>query len=251
MVFLRDIIPYLDRLLHIHESGDAPGAHNGLQLENSGKIGRIAAAVDACEAVIERAIRVECTLLLVHHGLFWGENKRWVGVPYRRLRSAISGDLAIYSAHLPLDIHPRHGNNVLLAQTCGFTHYQPFLQVLGTYVGLRVEVRLSRAEVLNRVAGAVCGDVHLAPGGPETCCHIGIISGSAGSMITQAAADGIDTLITGEGAHWTYIAAEESRVNLIYAGHYATETFGIRSVAEHLSEYLSLPWEFIDHPTGR
>jgi dinuclear metal center YbgI/SA1388 family protein len=251
MAFLRDIIPYLDHLLCIHKFGDAPGAHNGLQLENSGKIEKIAAAVDACEAVIDRAAQVGHTLLLVHHGLFWGDSRHWIEATYRRFRSAISGDLAIYSAHLPLDVHPRHGNNVLLAQACGFTHCQPFLEVFGTYVGIRVKVRLSRVDVLDRVAEAVCGGVHLAPGGPEVCRHVGIVSGSAGSKIAQAAADGIDTLITGEGAHWTYIAAEESRANLIYAGHYATETFGIRSVAKHLSEYINLPWEFIDHPTGR
>jgi|SRR6185437_743356 len=251
MAFLRDIVPYLDHLLNIHKFRDAPDAYNGLQLENSGKIEKIAAAVDACEAVIDHAVQVEHTLLLVHHGLFWGGNKRWIGATYRRLHSSISGDLAIYSAHLPLDIHPIYGNNVLLAQTCGFTRFQPFLEILGTHVGIRVRVRLSRADVLSRVAEAVCGGVHLAPGGPETCRHIGIVSGSAGSRIAQAAADGVDTLITGEGAHWTYVAAEECRVNLIYAGHYATETFGIQSVAKHLSEHLRLPWEFIDHPTGR
>ena len=251
MTILKDIVSYTDSLLCIHKFQDTPGACNGLQLENAGKIKNIAAAVDACEAVIDHAAQVAHTLLLVHHGLFWRAEQRWIGVTYRKFRTAISGDLAIYSSHLPLDAHPEHGNNVLLAQACGFSNYRPFLKISGFCIGVRVEVKLRREDLLSRIEKVVCGNVHLAAGGPEICRHIGIITGAAGSTVVQAAADGIDTLITGEGAHWTYVAAEEAKINLLYAGHYATETFGVQSVAKHLSGHFNIPWKFIDCPSGR
>lgn len=252
MAFLKDIAFHVDNLLRTHEFQDAASAHNGLQLENnSGEVMRIAAAVDACEAVIDHATQLEKTLLIVHHGLFWRKEQCLLGAVYRKFRTAIVGDLAIYSAHLPLDIHPEHGNNILLARACGFSNCHPFLEGVGCFVGVRAEVTLSRVDLLRRVEKAVGGSVHIASGGPAICRHIGIISGAAGSKIAQAAAEGVDTLITGEGSHWTYIAAEEARVNLIYAGHYATETLGVQSVAKHLSKCFSIPWQFIDHPSGR
>ncbi len=251
MTRLQEVTAYLDDLFFVETFKDYPGAHNGLQVENSGAVKKIAAAVDACEAVINQALQEEVSLLIVHHGLLWGGVSRYVNATYRKMRAVISGNLAIYSIHLPLDAHPEYGNNVLLARSCGFFEYEPFLETFGVPIGVRVKAKINRGELLRRVELAVGGPVQFSAGGPEICESIGIVTGGAGSQVAQVAAEGVDTLITGEGPHWTYTAAEEAHINLVYAGHYATETFGVKAIAQHISDRFEVPWLFIDHPTGR
>ena len=223
---LKDMVGHLNELLRIEETGDYANALNGLQVENSGGISRIGAAVDACETVIQDAAAAGVDLLLVHHGLFWGGLSPMTGAAYRKMRMLIEADMAVYSAHLPLDRHPEIGNNVLLAKALGLEGGVPFFE------------------------SAVSGTVHLAAGGPIVARKIGLVTGGAGGDIAKVAAVGIDTFITGEGPHWSYTAAEELEMNLFYAGHYATETFGVKALATKLSEKFALPWQFIDHPTG-
>ena len=158
--------------------------------------------------------------------------------------------MAIYSAHLPLDIHPEIGNNALLAAALGLENGVPFFPTAGQNVGLKFEAEVSREVLRDHLARAVGGAVHLAPGGPVLAKCIGVVTGGAGGDIAKAAEAGVDTFITGEGPHWSYTAAEELGVNLFYAGHYATETFGVKAAAELLAGKLALPWQFIDHPTG-
>lgn len=202
--------------------------------------------MDACEWVLRRAVETHSDLLIVHHGLFWNGAAPVTGVHFRKLKLALDNDLAVYSSHLPLDVHPRFGNNALLANSLEFSeNREPFLDV-----GCRVEAEIPRPELLSRLEKAVGGPVHLAAGGPEVCRKIGLVTGGAGGEILKAAAAGVDTFITGEGPHWSYTAAEELGVNLFYAGHYATETFGVKALGRHLEEKFGLPWEFIDHPTG-
>lgn len=250
MRYLQEVTAYLDELFSVKTFRDYPGAYNGLQVENSGSIKKIAAAVDACEAVIHQAIQQGASLLIVHHGLLW-ETTRWTKATYRKMRILISGDLAVYSIHLPLDAHPEYGNNVLLARSCGLTECEPFFEAFGTPIGVRAQVKVPREELLKRVEKAVGGPVQLAPGGPEVCRSIGVVTGGAGGQVTEAAEAGVDTLITGEGPHSSYAAAEEAGINLVYAGHYATETFGVKKITQHLSERFELPWLFVDHPSGR
>lgn len=247
---LDDAVSHLDQLLRIAETGDFPRARNGLQFANSGGISRIGAAVDATEQVIREAADAGIDLLLVHHGLFWTGLEPVTGANHRKVRTLIEADMAVYSAHLPLDIHPDLGNNALLAKALELADGEPFLESAGECVGLRFRAEINREVLRDRIARAVGGPVHLAPGGPVVARSIGIATGGAGSEIAKAAAEGIDTLVTGEGPHWSYTAAEELGVNLFYAGHYATETFGVRALAEHLSARFALPMEFIDHPTG-
>jgi putative NIF3 family GTP cyclohydrolase 1 type 2 len=161
-------------------------------------------------------------------------------------------DLAIYSAHLPLDMHPELGNNALLVAALGFAgEGRPFAPWKGRDLGLRVMCDLDRNELLARVAAAVGGMPKLAPGGPGRVRALGVITGGAGSQIYELAATGIDTFLTGEGPHWSYTAAEELGINLIYAGHYATETFGVKALAGRwAAEFPGLEVTFIDHPTG-
>jgi dinuclear metal center YbgI/SA1388 family protein len=248
---LQTLVSTLDTLLRSQEINDYPGAVNGLQLENSGTVVRILAAVDACESIILEASRVPGSLLIVHHGLFWNGVRPVTGSLYRKLKAALAGNLAIYSSHLPLDLHPEFGNNVLLARALGVNSLKPAFTMKGQSIGLIGKIRATtRESLLEKIRTAVGGRVHLAPGGPETIRTVLVVTGGAGSEVSQAATLGVDAFVTGEGPHWSYTAAEEEGVNLFYAGHYATETFGVKALAAHLSRKTGLPWNFLDHPTG-
>jgi dinuclear metal center YbgI/SA1388 family protein len=246
---LARIVSHLDEYLRIAAIEDYPQARNGLQLENSGTIRRIVAAVDACAPVIAKAAAQPGVLLLVHHGLFW-EDGFWIGARYRKMKTAIERDLAIYSAHLPLDIHPKVGNAACFVRALGFTKSTPFLRWKGQALGVRIAVRMTRAELVRRSEQVLGARPHLCAGGPARIRSVGIVTGGAGSEVAQAHAEGVDTFITGEGPHWSYTLAEELGVNILYGGHYATETFGVKALAAHLAKRFKLPWDFIDHPTG-
>ncbi len=247
-----DITRYLNSYLRLDEIGDYPGAFNGLQLENTREVTKIGAAVDASASTLEKAERLGINLLLVHHGLFWGRQQTMTGGQYRLWKRAFAADIAVYSAHLPLDAHEEVGNNVLLCRALGFGEGDPAFKTKNALVGRRVEAAspLERDAVIAALARAVDGPVRVCPGGPGQVKNIGIITGGAGAEARMVAAEGIDTFITGEGPHWTYALAEELGMNILYGGHYATETFGVKALAAHLSAKFDLPWEFIDHPSG-
>lgn len=249
---LAALTAYLDEYLRIKEVPDEPNAVNGLQVTNrSGEIDRIVAAVDATMETISGA-SAPLTLILVHHGLFWDGNLPVTGRRYRRLAALIQHDVALYSAHIPLDAHPEVGNNHVFARALGLAGLQPFDIYRGAPVGVQgiLDPALPRADLVERVVQQIGGAARLIAGGPELCRKVGIITGGAGSRIGNAAAAGLDTYITGEGAHHTYFDAMEFGVNTIYAGHYATETVGVKALAAHLSTKFGIPWEFHDHPTG-
>ncbi len=247
---LDTVVTHLDRHLKVDQTPDYPGALNGLQLRGEGPVRRVAAAVDAALPVVREAVASKADLLLVHHGMFWGGAQRVDGAQYEKLKLAMDAGMAIYSSHIPLDVHPRLGNNALLGKAAGLGNPEPFFEWKGILLGLRYAANLRRDTLLRRVEKAVGSPVHLAPGGPATVKKVGIVTGGAGSEVAAAAAEGVDTFITGEGPHHSYTLAEELGVNLIYAGHYATETFGVRALAEHLAKKFHLRHHFIDHPTG-
>lgn len=252
-VALPELVRYLDGFLRLGEITDYPNALNGLQVENAtGRVTRFGAAVDATLATVEMAAAHGVDGLLVHHGLFWGGNQPVVGYRHRLLRRALEANVAVYSAHLPLDYHPSVGNNAGLCAALGFERTTPFLPVKGGFpAGLRATVNLSRDEVIGRLETAVGGgSVRVCPGGPERVREVGVITGGAGGQLREAAAVGVDTFITGEATHPTFALAEELGVNVLLGGHYATETFGVRALAAHLSAWFGLPWEFLDRPTG-
>ena len=247
---LAPIVAHLDRYLRHAEVTDWSGAWNGLQVENSGAVKRVGAAVDACAWTIEQAVDKGISLLLVHHGLFWSGVQPLVGTTRRKMRAALDGDLAIYSSHLPLDLHPKLGNNALLSRALGFKQCTPFFFEKGRYIGLQTKAAVSREELARRLEKVLGKAPHLSPGGPAKCKRIGIVTGGAGAEVARAAAEGVDTFITGEGPNHSYTLAEELGVNLFYGGHYATETFGVKALAAHVGRRFGVPWEFIDHPTG-
>lgn len=258
---LSEVVSYLDEYLRISAIPDESNAVNGLQVENSGRINSIVAAVDASQATIDGVIATLETgsarpLILVHHGLFWDGNVPLTGRRYRRIAALLNHDIPLYSAHIPLDVHPEVGNNAVLAERLGITVEGWFGNYRGIAMGVwgHAPASLSRRESialeLDRVLHTLKGSAMLIPGGPEKPSRIGLITGGAGNMIYEARAAGLDTYITGEGPHHTYFDAMEGGLNVVFAGHYATETLGVQAIASHLGERFDLEWDFHDHPTG-
>src|SRR5215510_9051576 len=236
MTSLSAIVRYTDRFLRIREVGDWDNALNGLQIENSGRVTRVGAAVDVSTRVLTEAQKRGVDLLIVHHGLFWPGLQPIQGALRRQLRIAFENDIALYSAHLPLDIHPRVGNNAKLVAVLGLKSARPFLEEKGQPVGLRVRASIERGELVRKLEKALNGPVKFFGFGPKRTRAIGIVTGAAGSEIYRVAEEGIDTFITGEAPHWAAVAAEELGMNLLLGGHYATEVFGVKALAAHLSK---------------
>ena len=247
---LHAISEYCDRLLKVSEFTDWPGAVNGLQVENDGTVTKIAATVDATLATVKMAVAAGADLLLVHHGLFWSPTHPWTGRKYELLKTLLENNLAVYSSHLPLDAHPKFGNNALLGQALGLKNLTPFFEEKGQHIGIQSTSKVRRDELGERMAAALGAEPVMIPGGPEICNRIGIVTGGAGEELKKAASEGVDTFITGEGKHWTYALAEDLGINVFYGGHYATETFGVKALAQHLAAKFKVEWAFLDHPTG-
>ena len=256
MAALTDVVAHLDALLDTATTPDYGGALNGLQLANSGQVRGVAAAVDFSLAAIEGAIAAEADLLLVHHGMFWGGAQPIRGASYQRLSRLFSHDVAVYASHLPLDRHPELGNNVLLARELGLVPDGAFAQYKTIAVGVRGEADVATAELVARartLATAHGGDVVAPSHAAERITRRwGICTGAGASSDTlhEAQQLGLDTLIVGEGPHHTAVEARELGIVVVYAGHYATETLGVRALAAHVAAAFDVPWTFVDAPTG-
>lgn len=247
---LAELSAYLDEYLRIREVPDYPAALNGVQVEHRGEINQVAVAVDAARATIEAAIREGADLLLVHHGLFWDGNQPITGRRYERLRLLLSHNIAVYGAHLPLDVHPEVGNNAVLARSLGIEIEGSFGDYKGYPIGVWGTLETRREALCARLDELLGSRVRVIAGGPEQVRRVGVITGGAGDMVRAAQAAGLDAFITGEGAHHHFFDAEEGGINLYFGGHYATEVWGVRALAQHLEQRFGLPWSFIDHPTG-
>jgi dinuclear metal center YbgI/SA1388 family protein len=252
MVRLPDLVGYLDDYLAIRDIPDYPNAFNGLQVEGKEAIHRVMTAVDVSVASVEEAAAWGADLLVVHHGLFWGGLQPVVGRFRRRLQPLLCEGISLYSAHLPLDVHPEVGNNVQLARTLGLSPVERFGDYQGTPIGVLCETELPLQELVSRLEASLHTQVKALCFGSTVARRVGIMTGAAGQTrtLTEAHRLGFDTLITGEGAHHTYLDAEELGINLLYAGHYATETLGVHALGEHLQRMFGLEHCFFDHPTG-
>jgi dinuclear metal center YbgI/SA1388 family protein len=250
MPLVSKIARYIDEYLRIHEIDDWPNALNGLQIENSGRVTKIGAAVDVSTRALTQAAREQVNFLIVHHGLFWQGLQPVTGSLRRQLKLALENDIALYSVHLPLDVHPRVGNNAQLAKTLGLKSTKPFLEEKGRLIGLKARASLSQEELVRKLRKALDGPVNAFNFGPKRTNTIGIVTGGAGSEIYRVAQEKIDTFITGEAPHWAAVAAGELGMNLLLGGHYATEVFGVKALAAHLSKRFGISWTFIDCPTG-
>lgn len=228
-------------------------SQNGLQVDNDGSnISRIAYAVDACVATIERAAQAGAGMLFVHHGLFWRDPLRLVGSHYRRIKLLLDANIALYASHLPLDAHPEAGNNSGLASRIGLKNLQHFGEWNGCFIGYKGE--FPEAKSLDEILLALFPDgkkpLHVLPFGPKEIRTAGIISGGASDEVYQAIEQKLDIYITGEISHEIYHAAQENNIHVIAGGHYQTETVGIRLVSEQLSRETGMETVFIDVPTG-
>jgi dinuclear metal center YbgI/SA1388 family protein len=256
MPTLRVIADYLDELLRTREIPDYPPALNGVQLENRGEIVKVAAAVDFSRRVVEQTIKTGANLLLVHHGMFWGGLKPICGQLYDRIAPLIRHDVAVYASHLPLDAHPDLGNNVLLARELGLEPSAGFARYQTTEIGVQGAASVPTHLLFERaqaIAQRHKGDVIATPlSKSQLTKRWGICTGAGADAdtIREALDAGIDTLIVGEGPHYTAVEGADAGLTIIYVGHYATETFGVRALADHLEKRFELPWVFLEVPTG-
>jgi dinuclear metal center YbgI/SA1388 family protein len=250
MSTLSEIVEYTNDYLRVEEIEDWPNALNGLQIENSGKVTKIGAAVDVSTRVLTEAAKKNVDLLIVHHGLFWPGLQSVSGALRRQLKIAFENDIALYSAHLPLDLHSKVGNNAQRAAALGLKSTKRFLKEKGESIGVKAKVSVSRSALIRKLRTVLRGPVKTFNFGSSAPRRVGVVTGAAGSEIYRVAEAKVDTLITGEAPHWAAVAAEELGMNLILGGHYATETFGVKALATHLSERFKLPWEFLNFPTA-
>lgn len=253
---LADLAPYLDDLLAVGSTPDYPPALNGVQVGHRGPVRRVAAAVDASLRTIHLAAESGANLLLVHHGLFWNGLRPITGVHETRLRALFQHDLAVYSAHLPLDAHATFGNSALLAVELELRASGLFARHQTIHCGVRGESDLDTHELVARIAAWARPHGHhtvasAIPQGHRTR-RWAICSGAGAQVenLREAYTTGIDTLIVGEGPHWSAVEAQEYGVVIVYAGHYATETLGVRALAAHIEERFGIPWTFLHAPTG-
>jgi dinuclear metal center YbgI/SA1388 family protein len=251
-----ELASYADKFLDSASTPDYPNALNGLQLSSTTPVRAISAAVDFSTRTIESTIKNGANFLVVHHGMFWSGLERLVDVSYHRLRLLIEHDIAVYSSHLPLDRHASIGNNVLLARKLGLEptgsfarHENIFIGVSGS-ANVETHTLAQRAREFAKTCGGEIRTTTISPGRRTKRWAMCTGAGASAETLHEAVTNGFDTLIVGEGPHWTAVSAEEHDLCIIYAGHYATETLGVRALAQLLGEKFNLPWSFVDAPTG-
>ena len=243
---LQHAVRFCDDLTRQKDISDFKGAENGLQIENSGKITKIGASVDAGLEPFTRAIQAGVDFLIVHHGIFWMPQVPFTDSIYKKIKTAFDGDLAVYSCHLPLDAHPKIGNNALLAQKLGLEVKKTFLNFEGNDIGLICDFDTSRDDLSSRLTQLFPDTYNSLSFGSEKPKKIAILTGSGSSAIDHLSTEGVDTLITGELRQHNFNQAQELGLNIFPCGHYATEVFGVQALAERLAKQMSLDWEFID-----
>lgn len=253
---LAQVVAYLDNALDIAAVPDYPGAVNGLQFANSGKATHVAAAVDFSSRAVHAAAQAGADLLLVHHGMFWGGSQPVTGARYERVRELITADMAVYGAHLPLDVHAEYGNNALLAKRLGLDPAGGFGRFQNLAVGLQGHSNTPTARIADAARALATEHGGTAVVTPFAADRItkrwGICTGAGASSETlrEAIASGIDTMIVGEGPQHTAVEAMDLGIVIVYAGHYATETLGVRALAGALGRRFKLDVTFLDLPTG-
>lgn len=241
---------WLDDFLKIHDFPDL--SLNGLQVEGRDEVQRLGVAVDAAQATFDDAVAAGVDLLIVHHGLFWGQPLALRGHVKKRIQTLLDAGIGLYAAHLPLDAHPEVGNNAVLARELGMVDLEPF----GSYKGVKIgfKGRFPAGTTLHDLAdrlGQLTGMQSLVhQGGGDLIGSGGIVSGAAAWTLVEAHEEGLDVFITGEPKHEVFHEAFERRMNVIYAGHYDTETFGVKALAARIEAEFGLPWTFFDRPTG-
>ncbi len=245
MASLQQLVDYCDRRTRRSSFKDYPGAVNGLQVANDGRVTRIGAAVDAGQMPFERAVERGVDFLIVHHGLFWGGVQPLTGPVYGRFAALVRGNCAVYSSHLPLDAHEEIGNNVLIARQLGLKPRRQFLPHENELIGWIAPNKFKRSQLIARLEELYPRVVSIECGAAVPKL-VAFCSGSGNGAVPHLLAAGVDTLITGELREEWFNFAQEHRLNLLCCGHYATETHGVKALAAELAKKFRLPWEFIE-----
>jgi len=249
MISRDEIVTYLNNTLGLAATKGDDGPCNGLQVQGVSEVRRIGLAVDACLEAYERAVAAGCQMLVVHHKLIWGSGVTSIT---ERMHEHVSflmrHGLNLYGSHLPLDMHPELGNNAQLAKLLGLGEAAPFGEYHGETIGFSgtLPQPLSPRELARRLGDALGGRPVVLEFGPAAICRVGIVSGGAADMLDQAVRAGLDAYITGEPMHFTYQLARELHANVIYLGHYHSETLGVRAVGQRLTERFGVENVFLD-----
>jgi dinuclear metal center YbgI/SA1388 family protein len=247
---LREILDELDALLEPERFEDY--GPNGLQVPGRAEVATIATGVSAHLELFELAADEKADLLLVHHGIFWGAGAGPIDEQLkRRLRVLFEGDISLAAYHLPLDAHLELGNNALLARALGAEELRPFASLRGQPIGVLAELTdggIAASELLRRTREVTTREPLVFDAGPERVRRVGIVSGAGADYLGEAASAGAEAFITGEPAERSMAEARELGMHFIAAGHYATETFGVRRLGEHLAHRFELRHVFLDVP---
>ncbi|MGB9834514.1 MAG: Nif3-like dinuclear metal center hexameric protein [bacterium] len=245
---LKEIVKFLDEYLKVGDFQD--DSWNGLQVEGPEEVERIATAVDASFKTFERAREWGAQLLLVHHGLFWGKPFPLVGVDFSRIEALIKNGMGLYACHLPLDAHPEVGNNAVLSRMLNLKDVEPFGYYKGTQIGCAgvLPQPLTLEEIKKILEDKLTQKVQVWGFGKKEIRSVAIVSGEAGSIMKEGLGK-YDLLLTGGTGLSLFRLVEDASQSIIFAGHYATETVGIKAVGELLSSRFSLKHTFLDVPS--
>ena len=249
MPTLQEVVNYCDQRTRRTAFKDFPGAQNGLQVANNGRVTKIGAAVDAGLHPFQKAVDAGVDFLIVHHGMYWDMPRPLVGSVYERVASLVRGNCALYSNHLPLDAHPQIGNNAILIQQLGLAPARSYLAREGEPIGWIAKATESRAALRARLETFYSRVIAVEYGSAKPT-EIAFCSGSGNSAVPELSREGVDTLVTGELREEWFNVAQEQNLNLYVCGHYATEVHGVCALATELSMTFDIPWEFIatDNP---
>lgn len=248
---LESLVSLLDKTLRVAAFHDI--SNNGLQLANSGQVSRVLTGVDASLRLLQEASAQKAQCIVCHHGVSWGDSlKRITGLNHRLLSFALAHDIAIYAAHLPLDAHPRYGNNAQLCKTLGLSAPKPAFAYHGETIGFigSYAKPITFTVFCERVRKTINPEIRVLDFGKKNITTVGIVSGGAADMLDQAVGLGVDAYLTGEPSLQGYNLAENLSQNVVFAGHYATETFGVRALAKLVTQKLKIPAEFADFKIG-
>lgn len=247
MAVLREVVDFLDAELAADGFDDV--SNNGLQVENQGKVTKICAGVDASLRFFREAERHGADMLVCHHGVSWSDSlRRITGREYSLVSFLIKRNMALYASHLPLDAHPRHGNNARLCRSFKLRRLKPFGYYHGSMIGFEGELAtaMSLTQFRRRVGRVLGGEPKVLAFGPKNVRRVAVVSGDGSEEITEAARKGVDVFVTGETSLSGYNLAEDLGVNVLFGGHYATETPGVCAIAELAAKRFGLEWEFVD-----
>lgn len=244
----QELVTYLDEYLRVREIRDY--GPQGLQVETANlEVVRIALAVDVAPPIITAAAEWGADMLLVHHGVLWRTVERLAGPLGERVRLLMHHGLNLYAAHLPLDAHPMVGNNAVLAHMFGLQDVRWWYEPMGTPLGVVGSVDVALDELVAQVNGRLHTQARVLAHGPQRVRQLAILSGFGADEVGQAKALGADTYLTGETSHAQYWQAADHGLNVIFAGHYATETVGVQALGAHLAQKFGLEVRFFDFPT--